>query len=107
MKIIKGAGAGLPFHKSSNFEFISLLEKYLFGRKSDVSLDMIIESSSKKDAITLWNLFRTVEPGQRQVVYNKLYELFPDTGELDQEAILSLDEKALYVWLEQIRWEMY
>jgi DNA-directed RNA polymerase specialized sigma24 family protein len=106
LKIFKGAGAGLPFHKSSTFEFISLLEKYLFGRKSDVSLDMIIESSSKKDAITLWNLFRIVEPGQRKVVYNKLYELFPDTGELNREDILSLDEKVLYVWLEQIKWEM-
>lgn len=106
LKIFKGAGAGLPFHTSSTFEFITLLERYMFGRKSDVSLDMIIESSSKKDAITLWNLFRIVEPEQRQVVYNKLYELFPDTGELDREDILSLDEKVLYVWLEQIKWEM-
>jgi DNA-directed RNA polymerase specialized sigma24 family protein len=106
LKIFKGAGAGLPFHTSSNFEFITILERYMFGRRSDVSLDMIIESSSKKDAITLWNLFRIVEPEQRQVVYNKLYELFPDTGELDREDLLSLDEKVLYIWLEQIKWEM-
>jgi DNA-directed RNA polymerase specialized sigma24 family protein len=105
-KIFKGAGAGLPFHSSSTFEFISLLEKYLFGRKSDVTLDMIIESSSEKDAITLWNLFRMVESGQRQIVYDKLYEFFPHSDEIDREDILSLDENMLYAWLEKIRWEM-
>ena len=45
LKIFKGAGAGLPFHTSCSFEFISLLEQYMFGRKSDITLDKIIESS--------------------------------------------------------------
>jgi len=106
LKIFKGAGAGLPFHKSSTFEFISLLEKYVFGRKSDVTLKMIIESSSAKDAITLWNLLRIAQPEQRQVVYNKLYELFPHSDEIDREDILNLDENKLYAWLEKIRWQM-
>ena len=78
----------------------------MFGRKSDVTLDMIIESSSAKDGITLWNLFRMIEPGQRQVVYDKLYELYPHTDEIDREDILTLDENMLYVWLEKIRWQM-
>jgi hypothetical protein len=63
---------------------------------------MIIESSSAKDGITLWNLFRIVKPGQRQVVYDKLYELFPHSDEIDREDILSLNEDMLYVWLEEI-----
>jgi RNA polymerase sigma-70 factor (ECF subfamily) len=106
LKIFKGAGAGLPFHKSSPFEFISLLEKYVFGRQSDVTLNMIIESSSEKDAITLWNLLRIARPEQRQVVYDKLYELFPHSDEIDREDILNLDESKLYAWLEKIRWQM-
>lgn len=106
LKIFKGAGAGLPFHNSSTFEFITLLEKYLFGRQSDVSLDMIIESSSEKDGLTLWNLLRIVKPEQRQVVYNKLNELFPHPDEINREDILNLDENTLYVWLEKIRWQM-
>ncbi len=107
LKIFKGAGAGLPYHSSSSFEFISLLEQYVFGRQSDITLDKIIELSSEQDIITIWNLFRIVGPGQRQVVYDKIYEIFPDTGELNQEKIFSLDESILYVWLEKIRWEMY
>jgi len=106
LNIFKGAGAGLPFHKSSTFEFITLLEQYVFGRQSDVTLDMIIESSSSKDGITLWNLFRIVNPGQRQVVYDKLYKLFPHPDEIDREDILNFDENKLYTWLEKIRWMM-
>ncbi|MGB5847194.1 MAG: hypothetical protein WBH40_01835 [Ignavibacteriaceae bacterium] len=106
LKIFKGAGACLPFHTSSSFEFISLLEQYMFGRKSDITLDKVIESSSAEDAITLWNLFHIVEPGQRRVVYDKLYELFPHSDEIDREDILNLDENMLYVWLEKIRWQM-
>ncbi len=106
LKILKGAGAGLPFHTSSTSGFINLLEEYIFGRKSDKYLNMIIESSSAKDGITLWNLFRIVKHGQRQVVYDKLYELFPHPDEINKEDILTLDEDMLYVWLEEIEWLM-
>ena len=106
LKIFKGAGAGLPYHRSSTFEFISLLEKYVFGGQSDITLLMIIESSTAKDAITLWNLLRIVKPEQRQAVYDKLYELFPHSNEIDRKDILNLDENKLYAWLEKIRWQM-
>jgi len=106
LKIFKGAEAGLPFHTSSTSEFIYLLEEYIFGRKSDINLNMIIESSSAKDGITLWNLFRIVKPGQRQVVYDKLYELFPHPDVIKREGILTLDEDMLYVRLEEIEWLM-
>jgi len=107
LKIFKGAEASLPFHTSSTPEYISLLDEYVFGKKkSDENLNMIIESSSAKDGITLWNLIRIVKPEQRQVVYHKLYELFPHSDEIDREDILSLDEDMLYVWLEEIEWLM-
>ncbi len=102
LKIFKGAEASLPFHTSSTSEYISLLDEYIFGKKSDINLNMIIDSSSAKDGITLWNLFRIVKPEQRQVVYDKLYELFPHSDEINGEDILTLDENMLYVWLEEI-----
>jgi len=103
LKIFKGAEASLPFHTSSTPEYISLLDEYMFGKKkSNENLNIIIESSSAKDGITLWNLFRIVKPEQRQVVYDKLYELFPHSDEIDREDILTLDEDMLYVWLEEI-----
>ena len=67
---------------------------------------MIIESSSAKDGITLWNLFRMVKPEQRQVVYDKLYELFPHSDKINREDMLTLDEDMLYIWLEEIDWLM-
>jgi len=106
LKILNGAGAGLPFHTSSTSGFINLLEEYIFGRKNDKYLNMIIESSSANDGITLWNLFRIVKHGQRQVVYDKLYELFTHPDEINKEGILTLDEDMLYVWLEEIEWLM-
>jgi DNA-directed RNA polymerase specialized sigma24 family protein len=106
LRILKGTGAGLPYHVSSTSEFINLLEEYIFGRKSDITLDMIIESCSEKDGITLWNLLRIVKPGQRRVVYDKLYKLFPHPDELKREDILSLDENTLNGWLEEIEWKM-
>jgi len=106
LKILNNAGAGLPFHTSSTSEFINLLEEYVFGRKSDINLNMIIESSSAKDGITLWNLFRIVKPGQRRVVYDKLYELIPHPDDINRKDLLTLDEDMLYVWLEEIEWLM-
>jgi len=107
LKIFKGAEASLPFHTSSTPEYISLLDEYIFGKKkSDENLNMIIESSSAKDGITLWNLFRIVKPEQRQVVYDKLYELFPHSEEMTREDILTLDEDMLYVWLKEFEWLM-
>jgi len=106
LKIFKGAEASLPFHTSSTPEYISLLDEYIFGKMSEKNLNMIIESSSAKDGITLWNLLRIVKPEQRQVVYDKLYELSPHSAELNRADILTLDENILYVWLEEIEWQM-
>lgn len=106
LKILKGAGAGLPYHTSSTYEFINLLDEYIFGKKSDITLDKIIDLSSAKDGITLWNLLRVVKPGQRRVVYDKLYRLFPHPDEIKREDILTLDESQLYAWLEEIEWQM-
>jgi hypothetical protein len=39
-------------------------------------------------------------------VYDKLYELFPHSDEIDREDMLSLDEDMLYVWLKEIEWLM-
>lgn len=104
LKILSGSSASLPFHFKSSYDLIALLEDYLFNGKKNITLDRIIESSTEKEAIILWNLLRMVKPDQRSSVYDKLYELVPHKDDIAKDDMLSLDQDKMQSWLDEIKW---
>jgi hypothetical protein len=78
----------------------------MFGSKGNIALYMILDASTERDGITLWNLLQSVRAGQRSAVYEKLYELIPHPDALKKEDILNLDADMLQFWLDEIEWLM-
>jgi len=104
LKILSGSSVSLPFHFKSSYDLIALLEDYLFNGKKNITLNRIIESSTEKEAILLWNLLQRVNTDQRSAVYDKLYELVPHPNDIAREDILSLGKNMLQMWLDEIEW---
>jgi DNA-directed RNA polymerase specialized sigma24 family protein len=104
LKIVKGSGVSLPYYFKSSLVLVSLFEEYLFnGRKSTV-LNRILQSSTDKEAVMLWNLLPRVSETQRKDVYDRLYELIPHTKEISKADMLSLEKSFLQIWLDEIKW---
>jgi len=103
LNILNGFGAGVPYYRKAKPEYITLLDEYLFSGKKDVMLNAIIEASTEKETITLWNLLQRVNPGQREMVYNKLLELAPHSNVLTKEDVLKLDPDKMQIWFDEIK----
>ena len=104
LKIFGKGGVSLPYYSKSGLYFAALFEDYLFNGKKNITLDRIIESSTEKEAIILWNLLRMVKPDQRSSVYDKLYELVPHKDDIAKDDMLSLDQDKMQSWLDEIKW---
>jgi DNA-directed RNA polymerase specialized sigma24 family protein len=104
LKVLSGSGASLPYYSKSSLVLISLFEDYLFNGNEEITLNRIIETSTEKEAIVLWNLLQKVEPNHRSTVYDKLNELVPHPDDTIKKGILSLDQNMLQSWLDEIKW---
>ena len=104
LNIFPRSGAGIPYHSQNTFEYVTILDEYLFGGKRDVTLNRLLNSSSNNETITLWNLLLRVKPGQQtENVYYRLYELAPHSGAINKVDVLLLDSDILNLWLEEIK----
>ncbi|MCH7516455.1 MAG: hypothetical protein IIB08_04945 [Bacteroidetes bacterium] len=104
LKILSGSGVSLPYYSRSGFHLVTLFEDYLFNGKKKITLNKIIESSTEKETIVLWNLLQRVKPDQRSIIYDKLYKLVPHTNDVTKKDMLSLDKNMLRIWLDEIKW---
>ena len=103
LNILKGFGAGVPYYRKAESEYITLLDEYLFSGKKDVVLNAVIAASTQKETITLWNLLQRVNPGQREMVYNKLFEIAPHSDMLTKKDVLKLDSDKMQIWFDEIK----
>jgi DNA-directed RNA polymerase specialized sigma24 family protein len=104
LNVYKRSGSSIPYHIQSSFEYIAILDDYLFGGKRDVTLNHLLSLSSKNEIITLWNLLFRVNAGsQAENVYYRLYELAPHSDQINKADILSLDSQILHQWLGEIK----
>ncbi|UCH65504.1 MAG: FecR domain-containing protein [Ignavibacterium sp.] len=104
LKILNESGASLPYYSESSSVLVSRFEDYLFNGKENAALNSILESSTEKEAIILWNLLPRVKQDQRNAVYEKLYELVPHRDDISRDEMLSLEKKYLKTWLDEIKW---
>jgi len=99
------SGFGIPYHNSASVELINLLGEVAFNN-NETSINSILNSVTKTDALTLWNLMQRVKTSSKQSIYDKLYELVPHPDEISSSDILRLDKEKLLLWLEEIEWQM-
>jgi FecR protein len=99
-------GPGTPYFEDASSEFRAALARFDFEdstpQKRDSDLAIVLGTSRKRDALTLWHLMTRVEEGQRSIVYNRLRQLAPPPPSVTKEGILRLDQPMLDLWWNEL-----
>lgn len=105
---VKGNGEiGIPYHVNANEELVTLINKAAFDKNAVTNYSPILELASSTDGISLFYLMKeTKNEADRLAIYMKLNELFPAPPGITQEGIMSLNEKMLNTWREDIIWQL-
>lgn len=105
LEIRKDRGCCIPYHFSASPVVIELIGNISF-KAMESSVVPLLENSGHREALTLWNLFRTSGRGVRELIYNKLNSIIPHPDNISKNELLSLDEEKLIAWLKEIQSEM-
>lgn len=105
---VKGNGEiGIPYHVNANEELVTLINKAAFDKNAVINYSPILELASSTDGISLFYLMKeTKNEADRLAIYMKLNELFPAPPGITQEGIMSLNERMLNTWREDIIWQI-
>ncbi|MDZ7764013.1 MAG: hypothetical protein U5K00_06245 [Melioribacteraceae bacterium] len=98
---------GIPYHVNANEELVTLINKAAFDKNAVINYSPILELASSTDGISLFYLMKeTKNEADRLAIYMKLNELFPAPPGITQEGIMSLNERMLNTWREDIIWQL-
>jgi hypothetical protein len=100
-----GIGPGTPYFEDAAPEFRASLTKIDFDNDSastNTALDVLLSHTRKRDTLTLWHLLGRVDETERGKVYDKIASFVPPPAGVTREGILSLDQKMLDLWRDQV-----
>ena len=100
-----GIGPGTPYFEDAAPEFRASLTKIDFDNDSaspNTALDVLLSHTRKRDTLTLWHLLGRVDETERAKVYEKIASFVPPPAGVTREGILSLDQKMLDLWRDQV-----
>jgi hypothetical protein len=102
--VIADSGVGLPYQKNSSEEFVNLIDEYCFTSNGDeVVLISILTKANARNAITLWNLLKRVNPVQRTMVVNTIFGLLGEVpAGITRDGLKVLDKEMVVKLLEYI-----
>ena len=98
-------GPGTPYFEDAASEFRASLTKIDFDNDSastNSALDVMLSHTRKRDTLTLWHLLGRVDETERGKVYDKIASFVPPPAGVTREGILSLDQKMLDLWRDQV-----
>ena len=105
VEIRKDRGCSLPYYYSAAPEIIDHINNISF-QAMESSVIPLLEYSGLREALTLWNLFKTSGRAVREVIYNKLNLIIPHPDNISKNDLLRLDEEKLMVWFKEIQSKM-
>jgi hypothetical protein len=99
-------GPGTPYFEDASPEFKTALARFDFEdttpqQRAD-DLAIVLSTSRKHDAFTVWHLLSRVELEQRVVVFDRLRTLAPPPPGVTKERILRLDQPTLDLWWNEL-----
>lgn len=106
VKIIAEQVIQIPQNINTNKNFINLINEYNFNKETK-TLNKIMSSATKSDALTLHFLLSEVDPAQREQVINRLNEIIPLPYGVTESDILILNQKMLDKWWDKIYSEIF
>jgi hypothetical protein len=98
----KGKGIGTPYFEDVSAKFQKALYKFDFQNGAGKSLKIILDEAREKDALTLWHLLTRTNGAEREQVFEKLNGLVKLPPCATKEGVLSLNNKMLELWRNEI-----
>ena len=99
-------GPGTPFFEDASSQLRFALTRFDFAdnttSKRREDLEIVLEQSRRRDALTLWHLFARVDESQRVMVYDRLARLSPPPVGVTKKGILRLDQPMLDLWWNEL-----
>jgi hypothetical protein len=108
-----GVGPGTPRYEDAPAGFAQALDVLDFSPGDDprrgASLDLVLERSRRRDALTLWHLLTRGSRDERARVYDRMAALAPPPAGATRDAVLAGDRAAIDAWwntlgLEDTTW---
>jgi hypothetical protein len=101
-----GAGPGTPYYEDAPSGYGDALSVLDYSPADDprraASLDLILSSARRKDALTLWHLLSRGTSAEKERVYDRLAILVPPPQGLTRSAVLAGDKQALEQWWDAL-----
>lgn len=97
-----GKGPGTPYFEDASGKFIDALESFDFENKNDSTLEVILKTARKKDALTLWHLLPETNKKQRSLIFYRLKELVNIPEGVTYEGIMKGNKEMLEKWWEAL-----
>lgn len=95
----------IPYHRKASEKLKSSLE-YLQSNKQDVgAVSTALLEAGEFDALSLLRLIEIVPPSSREIIYQKIKNLYPPPDDVTKEGILNLNEEMLEDWWYEIEWQ--
>ncbi|MFA7228577.1 MAG: FecR domain-containing protein [Melioribacteraceae bacterium] len=103
-EINNGFGIGIPYREEASSEFKNYIKNFLDGKENPV--EKIIESAGTEDMLTLLAMIPKSAQQKRQLLFQVLANHFPPPEGVTRMGIVKADEKMLYLWWQEIEWQM-
>ncbi|MGH9775773.1 MAG: hypothetical protein ACRD50_12590 [Candidatus Acidiferrales bacterium] len=101
-----GIGPGAPYSADASARFREALATLNFNtegtRARAEALSTILEEARPRDAFTLLNLFKRVEPDERGRIYDRLVKLAPPPAGASRAGAIDLDPRTLDPWWDAL-----
>ena len=97
-----GTGPGTPYFEDAGDEFREALEKFDFESGGADALNTVLKESRDRDTFTLWHLLQRVDGGEREKVLDQMIALVGLPEGVTRQGVLSLDQKMLEYWKDEL-----
>lgn len=101
-----GLGPGAPYYEDASERFRQALETVNFdltdAHARPAALTIVLEEARPRDAFTLLNLFRRVDPSDRGRMYNRLATLVPPPAGVTREDAVNGDWSRIDLWWQEL-----
>jgi len=100
-EINKNKQVGIPYSLFASEEYINAVNDFSVKENKE-TLNMILQQSEKKDALTLFTILTMVAKSSREIVINKLHSLVRIPKDVNPYLVANLDKGELEKWLKAI-----
>jgi hypothetical protein len=95
-------GPGTPYYEDTSPAFRAALTTIDLGRSSAVertaAIDLVLNESRTRDAVTLWHLLSRVDGADRDRVFTRLAAFVPPPANVSRDAVRNGSAEALDAW---------